>query len=124
MRRRYTALALVSASLASCAPAANMPSPRAAPAATGSAPSSPSPSPAGPSLAGCPSPQGFAGLAVLAQVPDADDLAAAADGSLWVSGPDLGRLTHVGASGRVLTAAADPRAPEGIVLRTSAGKMT
>lgn len=107
-------LALVvsaTASLAACSSGGPTSSTRQAPGAP-SLPNGPA-QPRDP-LGGCAAAVAFSSLPVIVRLPGADDLAAAADGSLWVD--DAQRtLEHVASGGAVLQRVDDPRAPEGIV---------
>ena len=81
----------------------------------------PSPSPAGsptPSdpLASCGATVRFPALPVLARLQNADDVAVAPDGSIWVSDA-TSELEHLSTAGLLLQRIADTRAPEGIVVR-------
>jgi hypothetical protein len=107
------ALLVAAAGVAACAPSVTPVTsspPRTAPAGATAAPS---PSPTA-SLASCPPARSFSSLTVLARVSGADDLATAADGSLWVSDA-ASHLEHLDAAGAVLTRLTDPREPEGMV---------
>jgi sugar lactone lactonase YvrE len=103
--------------LAACAPSASRsPSPHAvspAPLRTPATPA-PSPAPADP-LSGCPKAVSFSALPVVARMAGADDLAAAPDGSIWISDARAA-LEHHTLSGTLLQRIADPRIPEGIVV--------
>lgn len=108
---RLALVAGAAALLAACSPGGPASSPRQ----PTDAPSLPS-GPAQPhdQLSGCAAAMPFTSLPVIARLSGADDLAAAADGSLWVD--DAQRtLEHVASGGAVLQRVDDPRAPEGIV---------
>lgn len=66
-------------------------------------------------LASCPPARPLGTLAAAAVFTAADDVAAAADGSLWLSDA-RSLLEHVSAGGAVLQRISDSRAPEGIVV--------
>src|SRR5579859_5423103 len=100
--------------LAGCGPGAPA-TPLAHVAATGSASPVASLTPSDP-LAGCASPVRFSLLPVLAHLPNADDVTAAPDGSIWVSDA-TSQLEHLSIAGSLLQRIADARAPEGIVVR-------
>lgn len=112
-------MALVALALPACAPAAGRSS--ASPHPTGSAPPSalatatPTATAQVDQLGACPGASGFAALPVISRVAGADDLAAAPDGTIWISDAH-GVLEHRTMSGALLQTAADPRAPEGIVV--------
>ncbi|MFN2582441.1 MAG: hypothetical protein ABR498_06845 [Candidatus Dormibacteria bacterium] len=81
---------------------------------SGRAESSSSPTPTSDPLAHCPAVSSFDSLTTVARMPAADDLAAAPDGTLWISDASS-TIEHVGIDGTVLQQISDPRAPEGIV---------
>lgn len=58
----------------------------------------------------------FSALPVAGRLPNADDVAASPDGSLWVTDASSA-LVHMSTSGSVLQRIADSRAPEGVVVR-------
>lgn len=100
--------------LAGCGPGAAR-TPLARVATTESPSPAGSPTPSDP-LGGCGAAVRFSALPVLARLQNADDVSLAPDGSIWVSDA-TGELEHVSAAGSLLQRIADPRAPEGIVVR-------
>jgi glucose/arabinose dehydrogenase len=108
--------ASVAAALAACAPsvpstpsAHNEHVPTASPSPAASlAPSDP--------LARCPAPARFSALAVVARLPNADDIGPAPDGSIWVTDA-ASAIVHMTIAGSVVQRIADTRAPEGVVVR-------
>lgn len=106
--------AVLSTVLAGCGPAAHH-TPTARVVTNASPPPAGSPTPSDP-LAGCTSPVRFSLLPVLAHLQNADDVTVAPDGSIWVSDA-TSQLEHLSAAGSVLQRIADPRAPEGVVVR-------
>jgi DNA-binding beta-propeller fold protein YncE len=66
--------------------------------------------------------QSFSSLPVFAKIVRApDDIALLPDGSLWVSDPTSGTLTHLDGDGRFLESASDGNMPEGIVPLSDGG---
>ena len=107
--------AVLLTALAGCGP-----SPSTTPLAHAATTASPSlaaasPTPSDP-LAGCGSTVRFSALPVLARLQNADDVAIAPDGSIWVSDA-TSELEHLSSAGSLLQRIADARAPEGIVVR-------
>lgn len=109
----------LSLTLAACAPATGRSS--ASPRGTASPMQSPAATttPAVPSqtdaLGTCPSAVRFSTLPVVTRVSGADDLAAAPDGTIWISDA-RSVVEHHTPSGTLIQRVADPRAPEGMVV--------
>ncbi len=116
MRGALSAAAAVALAACSTAPAA--PAVSAPPRSAAAAPSPATAATAAPaSLDRCPAPRLFGTAPVFARPPlRSDDLAATADGGLWVSDPDAGILDLLDRGGRLVTRIDDPRGPEGIVV--------
>lgn len=113
-RRVALAVATASVTLSGCSPSSSAPA--AGPRTSASTPpAGTAPSPSGDPLAGCAATTAFSALSLIARVAGADDVAAAADGSLWVDDAER-TIVHVSRTGAVLQRLSDPRAPEGIVL--------
>jgi len=51
----------------------------------------------------------------ITHISGADDIAAQSDGTLWVSEPAAGMVTHISSAGEVLARVVDPETPEGVV---------
>jgi streptogramin lyase len=104
--------------VAACSPSTTTitPSPSTTPRATSRATATPSATPITDPLSTCPASASFASLPVFARITSADDLAAAPDGTLWVSTATGNVIVRLTAGGSVLTRITDPQTPEGLVV--------
>lgn len=114
------ATVLSAVTLVACAPSAvRSPSPRATRSATpqqgATATPAATPSPPLDPLSACPAALRFSALPVVTRVPGADDLAAAPDGTIWVSDA-RSVVEHHTIAGALIQRLPDPRAPEGMVV--------
>jgi len=122
MARLRSACTLIVVALVAASCTTRGPFPRVEGARTTTASPSLTPT-ATPSLAAsCPALQSISSLPIFAKIVRApDDIAVLADGSLWVSDPMNGTLTHLDGDGRLLEGASDPDTPEGIVPLSDGG---
>lgn len=122
-RRRSVSRLIVVALALTGACTTRGPFPRVEGARTTTASPSPTPSLApSPFVAPCPALQSFSSLPVFSKIVRApDDIARLPDGSLWVSDPASGTLTHLDSDGRFLESASDGNMPEGIVPLSDGG---